>query len=70
MTSFQKWSCRSISANVLIAKINTYAVLHPLCLQINEYPEDKNLKKGVLYIRLNKSVMNQPQIIPNVKSSV
>lgn len=39
-----------ITVFVLIASINTYDVLQPLCKKVNVYLESNDVKKGVVYI--------------------
>jgi hypothetical protein len=40
-----------ITVFVLLAEINTYDVLQPLCPQINKHLDDEDLKKGVIYLQ-------------------
>ncbi|HYJ65225.1 MAG TPA: DUF5615 family PIN-like protein [Parafilimonas sp.] len=47
----QNFAKYSITVFVLIAEINTYKVLHPLCLQVNVMLKKKVLEKGVIPIQ-------------------
>jgi hypothetical protein len=49
--NFEKYP---VTVFVLLAEINTYDVLYPLCPQINKHLENINFKKGVIYIQSNQ----------------
>lgn len=48
--NFEKYP---VTVFVLIAEINTYNVLQPLCHYVNIQLTNKDLKKGVIYIQSN-----------------
>lgn len=47
----QNFAKYPITVFVLIAEINTYKILHPLCLQVNIILENEVLEKGVIPIQ-------------------